>query len=300
MTDTVARKILNYNIPYPICRYSENSRRVQSHDCTKQNIYELLSALDGWNTRSEISIDGVNGSGKSSLAQSTNRIYRKINLINPGITCGSEYNYDPLKSLQYMCLQQLITAPKSIWDRCAYSNLIFYFVHHLMYMFRDDSPIPDDQATVWGIFNTMAIDINLSKIITFMKSIKNIPTLFIVCRNLDLIGLSLKNRKSLNDTWNAKEYNYQKAQYHAYMYFGKILEIPVFDIMDFVEQGYTLGDMQLAIINKINLPPESAPTKDDLNFKNIVVPNIEHSNELSSQIAKLGGDNMLIYEFSNK
>lgn len=58
--------------------------------------------MNGWSKLASISIDGMNGTGKSTLARSMNRTFVKTNTHCPDITSGSIYNYSPLRALDYM------------------------------------------------------------------------------------------------------------------------------------------------------------------------------------------------------
>lgn len=304
-------ELMAYNVEWPICNYVPESRRYIHRQrqlmqkSTPPTIEEMLSLLDGWNKYPNISIDGMNGVGKSSLVSNLNRRYVKVNLIDPDVTSGADYNFQPMKSMQYLMAAINMNVENSVWDRCCYANLIFYFVHHLMSHYRAKL-IPRDSNVVYSVLNTMAIDINLPNIITFIKSIYNIPTLFLVCSNIKMIGNALKNRKTINDIYNAKEYNYQMAQYHAYCYFARILNYPVIDIMDFFRQHYTLGDMQQAIAIKIDVPrtetqqlqsqqqqPQPQPQPFD-------VEGFEASRNLNETMRTLNSERLLFFDFSNK
>lgn len=241
--------------------------------------------LDGWHNCPEVAVDGVNGAGKSELTKMLRRKYLKINDYMPVVTNGSEYNYNVFKAMQYLIWQQEVKATNAVWDRCAYSNLIFHFAHHLMAHYKD-AAIPSDHNVILPIFNQMAIDTCLMTSINEMKRIRNVPTLFIVCRNINIIGLSLCHRNTLNDIYNSKEFNYQMAQYHAYVYFGKILQYPVIDLMDFHEAGMTLGDMQTAIARKIDV---RSPVVDSL----IAIPDDVAARNFQRQLCQLSGNNLL-------
>jgi len=303
---------MNYNISMPKCYYSINSRRKQDLDDITStprsstltstsklgnNIRFQLEQLNGWNKFSEIAIDGQNGTTKSSISKNLNRKYLKINEIFPRVSCGSDYNHRPLKSIDYMFIQLMIKSENSIWDRCVYSNLIFYYVHHLMYKFAETS-IPNDESIIWPILNNMALDTCLLDTLAYTQNKKSIPTIFLVCSNVDLIGESLRSRgintNSINDIWNSKEYNYQMAQYHVYRWFGKILQYPTFDIVDFFKEGLTVDDMHILIASKINTP---AKNENDDNLK--FIPNLEKYDAFEDIISMYNND-ILIYEHSRK
>lgn len=281
-------KILNYNINWPVCNYPEGSRRLLPKK--QVSIDKLLMVLDNWSVYPEVAIDGVNGSGKSELTKCMRRTYYKINEYMPAITAGSEYNYNVFKSLQYLAWQTEVQATNAVWDRCAYSNLIFYFVHYLMHHYKSVR-MPSNYNEVLPVLNQMAIDHNLLATLSYFKAQKHIPTLFIVCRNLNIIGRSLFQRNTINDTWNSKEHNYQMGQYHAYTYFGSILNFPVFDIMDFWEHKLTLGDMQSLIAAKIDIAKKE-PSQ-------IHLPDSQSTHEFLKELGSLNG-NTLLFTHSRK
>lgn len=304
-----AYSIINYNISIPKCNYVKTSRRyIPNNNCFEKimhidnndsqidtkPIYEQLKQLDGWNNYTEIAIDGQNGTTKSSLAALLNRKYIKLNELCPDITCGSDYNHRPLKAFDYITYQLLVKSENTVWDRCIFSNMIFYYVHHLMYRFGD-TPIPKDDAIIWPILNTMANDTCLLDTLKFVHTLKRVPTLFLVCSNVDLIGESLRIRgiksKSWNDVWNSKEYNYQLGQYHVYRWFGKLLGSPVFDLVDFFKEQLSIDDMHLLIASKLN-------TRKDVESK-IDLPDSKVFNEFND-IINTFNDDVLIYEYSKK
>lgn len=298
--DELKLQIVQYNPPWPDCSYSANSRRnkLQQQQQLQRQQYEnnlgtVLKDLEGWSKHPEISIDGMNGTGKSSLCKQLNRKYIKINSLAPHVTCGSDYNYDPIKSMEYLMLPLLVTAKNVCWDRCPYSNLIFYFVHQLMAIYKD-TPIPNDISEVWRIFNTIAADTQLIATINYTKSIKSIPTLFIVCSDIKYISLALQDRGGLNDIYNAKQYNYQMAQYYAYMYFGKLLQAPVLDLKHSIMDNQTLNDIQIRLQRVLDV---------DINANNestVSLPNIDISSKFSEFMSVIGNDDVLIYDYSKK
>lgn len=301
----IIEQIRAYNVEWPKCSYLPESRRSliyrrnqMEFRKNERKIEDMLNVLDNWDKYPSIAIDGMNGTGKSFLVSNMNRKYIKVNIINSDITSGSEYNYQPLKSLQYLTTSLNANDNGCIWDRCCYSNLIFYFVHYLMAFFKDQL-IPNNPDFIYSILNTMAIDINLPSIITFMKSVNSTPILFLVSSNIPLISKALQNRNSINDIYNSKEYNYQMAQYHAYCYFAKILNCPIFDTMDFHTRGFCLGDMQQAIASKIDIPsPLPSSSSNDIESKN---PNgFQSSKRLNNLMQRLNNDKLLFFDYSIK
>lgn len=223
----------------------------------------LSVLLKGWNDHPTIAIDGMNGVGKTHLCTSLNRRYLKVNMLSPVVSSGSSYNYDPLISLQYMMTHINTRATNAVWDRCCYSNLIFYFVHHLMYMYRDKD-LKNSETDAFQILNTMALDINLPAIVDYISTVTRVPILFIVCSDIDMVGAALKNRVAINDVYNSKETNYQWAQFYVYKYFSLVLKCPLVDLNDFftatdVETQqplfYTVGDVQDFIKKMVDINP---------------------------------------------
>lgn len=254
---------------------------------------ELVRALDGWDRYPEIALDGANGTGKSHLARHLNRTYLKINDLAKRVTCGSEYNHSPIRSLEYMMLQHCTEALNVCWDRCRYSNLIFYYVHQLMYRYRGVE-LPLDERVVYPILNEIAVATNLLETVTFLESEKRVPTLFLVNRNLIHVALSLMRRGGLNDLYNAKEYNYQAAQYLVYKYFGKLLNCPVFDLADMIDETFTLGDLQQIIRHKIDVPVKTTEAA-------VVVstPDLRAADTLAERLSEIN-DDVLVYTYSAK
>lgn len=298
MSETAMRKrdIFKCEVRWPVCMYSENSKRHKSSAKSTSDqtpvgkTIEWLSPLNKWNTYPEIAIDGMNGTGKSSLIAALNRKYMKINEFIPHVTNGSRYNYDLLKSMQYLMLQPYSNCQNVCWDRCCYSNLIFYFVHQLMYAYRNKT-MPLASAEVYTHLNTLAISTNLMQTLTLMENVKRTPTIFLVCRDFKLIGDALCHRDTPNDIYNAKEINYQMAQYHTYKYFGELLKFPTFDIVDAFELGLTLGEFHHLLQTKIDT--------DVLEFK-INLPSINNDIELDTMLDDLNADETLLYDYSNK
>lgn len=253
-------QILKIQVPWPKCNYSLNSRRNKpsaSKLFIKSTIDQILQCVDGWNKFNEISIDGMNASGKSTLINSLTRQYVKINEHFPHVTSGANYNYDPIRSMEYLMGSLLITGENLCWDRCPYSNLIFYYAHHLMGVYADRK-IPMDYNEILPIFNNLALSTCLIDTIAYGKLTKNIPILFIVCSDLDILGQALLERgintKSQNDVYNSKNLNYQIAQYHAYVYFASVLNCGIIDLDDVFKLNYSVADLHTLLSEKLNMP----------------------------------------------
>lgn len=251
-------RIVGYNPSWPICEYTAASRRVKMRQRRLEPVITDLDALNGWWILRSISIDGMNGTGKSTLAKSMNREYVKVNALCPDITTGSKYNYSPLRSLEYMFFQTLCETGDAfvVWDRCRYSNLIFAYIHHLMSVYKDRTiPGPNDDEPFLYI-NNMALATGLFMTVSYVESacVQKTPILFIVNSDLRLVAQSLLARGGANDVYNAKEANYQMAQYHVYRYFARLLNAPLIDLNEvFRRTGSTLSEIQEAVRERVDI-----------------------------------------------
>lgn len=303
LTDDAIKQILNLNVEWPICSYSHESRRNNRRrllpKAVKRSDEQIFNQLNGWHKYPSIAIDGMNGVGKSSLISSLRRKYVKVNLIAPEVTSGSAYNIEPMKSLQYLMASININAVDCAWDRCCYANLMFYFVHYLMAKFKNQR-MPSDINQIYAILNTMAIDVNLPSIVTFIKNIIKTPILFLVCSDISMISMALKHRKTPNDVYNSKEYNYQMAQYHVYCYFAQILDCVLIDINELFELGYTLGDIQEIIAEKVDIPVAAAASTKTQVVGPKNVEGFEASRRLNDIMHRLNSQRLLFFDFSNK
>lgn len=287
-------RIASYSPRWPICMYAQDSKRYKSRSEPSASkliqTIDLFMPLTGWHTYPEIAIDGMNGTGKSTLIRLMKRHYVKTNEFVPHVTTGSRYNHDMIKSLQYMMLQPNTICENVCWDRCRYSNLCFYYVHYLMYIYRD-RVMPTDSAEVLMHLNQLAISTNLLQTLMVMESIKRTPTIFFVCSDFEMIGEALRRRDTPNDIYNAKELNYQIAQYHAYNYFAEILRYPVFDLAKVFAMDMTLGEFHQLLIRKI----DTGRTEFS-----VTTPPIEHSTKFNTLYDDIAADETLIYDYSNK
>lgn len=260
-------------------------------------VEQQLEQLNGWDKFPEIAIDGMSGTGKSTFIRSLALKFQelKVNNVNPRITTGSRYNVDPIYGMEYLSTPLCVTATQALWDRCVFSNLIYYYVHHLMYCFKDQL-IPDDESKIWPIFNNLASATCLIDTVRFVFGVKKTPTIFIVCSDLDVVSEALVarglNTGEVNDIWNADFYNYQMAQLMAYKWFAKLLGFPCFDINDFFEEGYNIGEFHVALFSKINRSDVVAHTF-------CVQPNLDACDRYHAKADKYGPTQML-HEFSNK
>lgn len=254
------KRIVQYRPSWPVCRYISFSKRVRCQNRLRLGLHTELNKMNGWNTLTSISIDGMSGTGKSTLARSMNRTYVKINTHCPDITSGSSYNYSPLKALDYMMFHVIYDTRDApvVWDRCRYSNLIFAYVHHLMSVYRDRAmPGPYDDREPVLYMNNMALSTGLFATVSYVESVcaDKRPVLFIVNSDLCLIARALLARGGANDVYNAKEYNYQMAQLHVYRYFARLLHAPLIDLNEvFTSFGRTLDYIHAEIRARVDIP----------------------------------------------
>lgn len=288
-----------------------------------------LAVLDKWSNYPVIAIDGQNGTTKSTLAKSLlHRKLLKINDFMPYITSGSDYNHHVLKSIEYMygqvCFNTEIKPEMSgrfvVWDRCCFSNLIFYFIHQLMHKYRS-TYIPEDYVPVWQFLNMMAVDTNLMSTINVLKHYQvqmqqqsqncngaltvGVPTVFLVCRNMDFVALTLRQRgintESFNDIYNSVQFNYQMAQYYVYIWFSQLLDCPCFDIADFLEAGCSIQTIHMLFAQKLNPTTHNntvSTTSSNNNNNNQAQPQVSSAAE--DIIAYCQSPNTMVYDFSQK
>lgn len=276
LTWKMKKRLLELHIEYPICSYAENSRRRRPHESSSSSVEErgvnlyndLKTMLRGFNTARVICIDGMNGTGKSTITSKINRRYCKINEYCPTVTFGSDYNYYIMNAFQYINYQMIHDNCHNdavVWDRDRYSNLRFYFVHYLMNEYRDSVMSIDDEDEVYEKLNTMALATHLLETLTFYEKMKSSPpTLVLVCGDLKILGHVLLLRGGVSGTVMSKVTNYQVAQYHVYRYFAKILRTPILDIAA-MSRDYkvTLNELQAAIMNCIDFDAYSLSNEDD-------------------------------------
>nr|AHW98267.1 GrBNV_gp34-like protein [Nilaparvata lugens endogenous nudivirus] len=276
----IKEKILNYSVPWPECSYIKHSKRLKQksskENCVSGQLYKLIQSLHHASTALEIAIDGMNGVGKTALCKMMrNRKYCKINNCAQDITKGSEYNFNPIRSLEYLTFSAL-TKPKRaiIWDRTSISNMVFSFVHYIMSVYRD-TDIPADPTEVYSKFNDFALNTGFFNTVAYLKSIKNIPTIFLVCSDLKLVTQAMFDRGTISDVYNSTHFNYQIAQLHAYTYVGNCIGATIIDIAKCVimtetrrkmiyDPLITLGDLQLLLVDNLDYYQPPQPTENEL------------------------------------
>jgi hypothetical protein len=313
--------LTNCEVTWPKVTYSKHAKRIRE-DVDDGCVNKTFRTLDGrsvyykntdridetfakilsnWSEYPEISIDGMNGLGKSTLIESMKRQYIKVNMIDPSITNGPNYNYDTMVSLQYIVLSSLAKAKNACWDRCPYANLIFYYVHHLMSIYKDKMIPLDDQDAVFQHFNNLSVQIQLTTILGFFNTYKCIPTLFFICSDLEYIVLSMVDRGNINDVYNAKEYNYQISQYYAYVYFSKLLpQCVLIDVADYFKLGYTLSEFQQTIISLVDIKGKDGDGGGEKIEYELTVPSLQASTKVNQILNRIGNDDTLVYNYTKK
>jgi len=254
----IKSQLVNSHIDYPNCSYLETSRRSVAKRVKHLHLDEYLSCLDDFSNHRVICIDGVNGSGKSTLANKTNRQYLKINLICPDVTTGSDYNFYVFNCLEYLMVQVMYPVPESmesvVWDRDRYANLRFYCVHYLMYEFRNSVMSVENSEPVYEKLNTLATATHMFNILEYLENMNPSPkTAIFVYSDMFMLSHVLVKRGGITGTFNAKEINYQVAQYHVYRYFAKVLNHPVIDVpFMFKTYDIDINRIQFEILKRIN------------------------------------------------
>lgn len=274
--DDVSTQLPSYP-PYPLKSATGTWTRPDIEPTLDQLLVQFTRDLNGWSTYPMIAVDGMNGVGKTTLCNAMNRTYIKVNCIARDVSAGSDYNHDPIKALRYLWTHVNYKQPNPnesyVWDRCIFSNLIFYFVHYLMERAR---PLNGDCALMDMYLNELALQCNLMEIIRTIRATAKdtiCPTIFIVSSDIELVCNNLLHRNNLNDIFNYNQKDYQWAQYHAYRYFAKILGFPLVDIAKFMYAksdniaAYNLSDIQKFLRLCIDCPRKSINSFDISKYK---------------------------------
>lgn len=253
----IKQGIVNVKLSYPVTYFGGYAaKRHIKHEVF--NELELLHKLSQLRHKTSIAIDGMNGIGKSRLTEHLNRLYVKTNMYCPDITKGASYNYDPLKSIEYLYFPILSKQKVNvIWDRCCFSNLIFYAVHYLMSLYKNtliptyDEVLPhlvmwvENNALLYALKYLLLHDEQTAKI-------------FITNSNILMVSAMLLHRGFPNDIYNSKEYNYQVAQLYSYKFFASLS--PDIIYIDLAETGLSLAYIQRLITSCIDVD-QNSPTE---------------------------------------
>lgn len=291
-------KLLKLEIPdWPNCSYSSNSKRrlMKYRKISYIPCYEeALDTIKTWSNYDEIAIDGMSSCGKSTIIDKSNRYIKKTTKNLKYIKRKMDYNFKSINSFEYLMYPLTRKYKNVCWDRCPFSNLIFYFVHHLLYVYQQKQlPIPvDDAYEAWSHLNNLAIDINLLSIVNQAQAIKYTPILFLVCSDIDYISLAMRSRGESSDIVNSTDYNYHVAQLQAYSYFANLLKMPIIDLAECFDHTYTLNAIQTLIIDSINTIDMETDVSDEENDVGWMI-------NLNKLLAPISDDNM-IFTYSCK
>lgn len=303
MTDgRIINSILEFNPVWPNCKFLEKTdRRRRASDGFDISRY-IDDNLADWHNELEIAIDGLSGGGKSTLIHSLNRAYQKVNNIAIPITQGSDYNHDPLKAMSYLFSQLVCIANKPIcWDRSTYSNLIFHYVHLLMAHYLERDINVRDLTTNFRILNSFAQDLHLIDTLEIVRQHKPMRVLFIVNTDLEVAGLNLLQRGTLNDVYNAKEYNYLAAQCLVFMWFAEILKAPCIDLNACAfNDSFTLTDLHALLRNKLNYRKDESASVGPAITLNVHPTLVETNDWINRTMAPMHKNNGLMYKYSAK
>lgn len=248
---------------------SESRRYVPAVQYKSEQDYWL--PLVDWKHHPEIAIDGMSGTGKSSLVNSLIRQSVKINQFSPITTRGPFYNIDPVRMIDYAITHVSVRGRNLVWDRCPFSNIIYGMAHHLYGLYVSwNMSVPVNFESVVSTLNNFADQIGLVNTVSYINSKKVTPTIILVNSDLKLLTTLLLNRAKPVDIRNAEEYNYQMAQLHAFTYFGRYLTKSMFlvDLGNLPLKVKNLAAVQSVIAGLVDVPYNSEilpPTyvKDD-------------------------------------
>lgn len=308
-------RVLDLKNEWPKCEYkdavNERQHRRRTRRCTGEEsetlrLLRVFDSLCQWDELPEVCVDGTNGCGKTTLvnllASGGNRRPVKINNIRPNVTKGSRYNLDVIRGLEYMFTPVSVSGDGLCWDRHCLSNLIFYYVHMLMYVYRD-SVVPESSQGPYAVFNCLATNTQLHETLTLLESVSRlnkdtvVPVLYITCGDGSIVSTSLRKRaSSLSDVYNSKELSYNRAQHHAYTYFAKVTNRPIIDLAPLLKSGYTLDEIQSILKNRLSYKGKVPDFEKSLRFEKT---QIEAADKFLTLWDELQNDT-LIYETSIK
>lgn len=247
------------------------SRRVQS--IPKVGLSDALDLIPNYNDIPEIAIDGVCGTGKTTLLNGSNRMVVKINNVTPDISQGSSYNIAPHHTLLY-ALNHLVVNPKCvIWDRSPFSNLAWQLINPLMATFKDVSNFRDlTYEKCYDQMYTLASYVSYKETLETICDIKKIPTLFLINTNypkmIEILNKRAIERESLNDALYCQNARYCILQSIVYKFTAQILGMPCFDIGPHLDH-YTIADISTNLLRKITY---TGPLEPDTCIEQIPIP----------------------------
>ena len=204
----------------------------------------FLKSIPDWKDESIICVDGMSGCGKTTMLEKFNRKKLKVNLSN--ISKADFYNYKYYYPLDYVFFAPLTKAENVCWDRCKYSNLIFYLVHYLMAHYDHkgtDVPAPTKFDDVKMVCDNFFASNNMLDVIEYFEELQPTKCIYLVSSDIDVLKKSMSGRNEL-DRWNANNISYMRAQYHAMVYWARVLKMPVIDIAELPQVGLDLTALQ--------------------------------------------------------
>lgn len=300
---------------WPRCEYKDTigdrqhrrlARQFTDKESETKRLLRVFDSLYEWKQLSEVCVDGTNCCGKTTLVHMLsidgNRRPVKINNIRPSVTKGSRYNLDVIRGLEYMFTPVSVSGDGLCWDRHCLSNLIFYYVHMLMFVYRN-STVPATSQGPYSVFNCLAVNTQLHETLTLLESVSRlnkgtvVPVLYITCSDDSMVSTSLRKRaSSLSDIYNSKELSYNRAQHHAYSYFAKVTNRPIIDLAPLLSSGYTLDEIQSILKNKLSYNGKPSSIETPLRFEKAHIKAAEKFLNLWDELQ----NDTLIYEASIK
>lgn len=242
---------------WPLIKLGDSHRRPSERKTPIQLMLtktpdQIFEQLQSFKNAPEIAIDGMSGVGKSTLLNKMHRRCVKINEHCPETTQGSSYNISPIRTIDYLLFSTESYGHNIVWDRCSFSNLIFYIVHELMSVYKNNM-IPDDFNLVLPHIIHFIQITGLEYVFKFILARKRVPTLFLVNCDLKLVQETLCRRNEQNDQYNATQFNYQMAQMHAYTFIALWKNDPIIDVA-YWHHTYNLSidDIQELIVRAID------------------------------------------------
>lgn len=193
------------------------------------NLFEIFKNLSKFKNCNEIAIDGPSGVGKTTLMKLMSREYAKINIGNCDVTNGPKYNISIIRALSYIHFINSTKCKNVVWDRCPFSNLIFYIVHYLV-GYYGNVLMPTDFDVICPIITYFVKSTGIDNIVRWEMFEKTIPTLFLVNSNIKQLIKNLIKRGEGKDLYLCGKHNYQYGQLFAYTYFAKMTESPLIDL----------------------------------------------------------------------